>query len=90
MSELPAVTFRILPYDVGEHPLLGASIAILDFPEPTDSGLVYLEGFGRSRNFLRLANEVARYRDEFELLSRRCLDRRRTTAMIDGVLDRND
>lgn len=86
VSELPTVHLQILPYGVGEHPLLGVSIAILEFREAAELDLVYVEGFGRSRHFLRQPDEVARYRQEFERLSARCLNPRETVKMIESAI----
>ncbi|GIF20433.1 transcriptional regulator with XRE-family HTH domain [Actinoplanes tereljensis] len=86
VSELPTVTLRVLPYDAGEHALLGVSIAILEFPGGADPDIVYVEGPIRSRQFVRQPAEVGQYRDVFAQLSRRCLDQQSTTVMIKSVL----
>jgi transcriptional regulator with XRE-family HTH domain len=73
MAELPNITVRILPHHVGEHPLLGRSVAILEFREAAYLDAVYVEGFGRARSWRRDPAEVARYRTEFDQLDAKCV-----------------
>jgi hypothetical protein len=86
MSELPNVRLGMCPYAVGEHPLLGTSLAVLEFREAAELNVVYAEGFRRTRQFLKDETEVADYRSEFDRLSAACLDHRETVAVIEGLL----
>ena len=84
-AKLPNVTVQILPFDAGEHPFLGGSAALLEFPETTHLDVVYLEGLAGDL-YEEQHSEVARYRAEFDQLSRRALDSRLTLKMIESLL----
>jgi hypothetical protein len=84
-AQLPNVTLQILPFDAGEHPFLGGSAALLEFPETTHLDVVYLEGIAGDY-YEEQPSEVARYRKEFERLSARALDHRMTIKMIESLL----
>jgi transcriptional regulator with XRE-family HTH domain len=79
------VTLRVLPFDAGEHPFLGGSAALLEFRETTHLDVVYLEGLAGDL-YEEQHSEVARYRDEFERLSAKALDRRMSIKMVEGLL----
>ena len=84
-AQLPNVNIQILPFDAGEHPFLGGSAALLEFRERTHLDVIYLEGLAGD-HYEEQHSEVARYRDEFERLSARALDRRLSVKMIEGLL----
>ncbi|MEV4706284.1 helix-turn-helix transcriptional regulator [Actinoplanes sp. NPDC049316] len=85
VAQLPNVTVQILPFDAGEHPFLGGSAALLEFPETTHLDVVYLEGLAGDL-YEEQHSEVARYRAEFDQLSTRALDPRLTLKMIESLL----
>lgn len=60
----------------------------MDFPGPSDGGVGYLEGAGRSRTFVRLPTEAAPCREAFDTVWAWGLDRRASIAMIEAVLRR--
>jgi hypothetical protein len=84
-AQLQNVTLQILPLDAGEHPFLGGSAALLEFRETTHLDVVYLEGLAGDL-YEEQHSEVARYRDEFERLSTKALDRLMSVKMIEGLL----
>jgi transcriptional regulator with XRE-family HTH domain len=84
-AQLPNVTLQILPFDAGEHPFLGGSAALLEFPETTHLDVVYLEGLAGDY-YEEQPSEVARYREEFQRLSTKALDPRMTIKMIESLL----
>jgi transcriptional regulator with XRE-family HTH domain len=84
-AQLPNVTLQILPFDAGEHPFLGGSAALLEFPETTHLDVVYLEGLAGDY-YEEQPHEVARYREEFDRLSARALDHRMSLKMIESLL----
>jgi hypothetical protein len=84
-AQLPNVTLQILPFDAGEHPFLGGSAALLEFPETTHLDVVYLEGLAGDY-YEEQPSEVARYREEFRRLSAKALDPRMTIKMIESLL----
>jgi transcriptional regulator with XRE-family HTH domain len=86
-AQLPNVTLQILPFDAGEHLLLGGPAALLEFRETTHLDVVYLEGLAGDF-YEEQPAEVARYRDEFERLSAMALDPRMSVKLIESLLDR--
>jgi transcriptional regulator with XRE-family HTH domain len=84
-AQLPNVMLQILPFDAGEHPFLGGSAALLEFPETTHMDVVYLEGIAGDY-YEEQPSEVARYREEFQRLSTKALDPRMTIKMIESLL----
>lgn len=84
-AQMPNVTLQILPFDAGEHPFLGGSAALLEFPESTHLDVVYLEGLAGDY-YEEQPAEVARYREEFQRLSAKALDPRLTIKMIESLL----
>jgi transcriptional regulator with XRE-family HTH domain len=86
VGQLPNVSLRVLLFDTGEHPFMGGSAALLEFPEVAHLDVVYLEGLAGDY-YEEQPSEVARYRDEFERLSARALDEDSSARMIRGLLD---
>jgi transcriptional regulator with XRE-family HTH domain len=86
IGQLPNVNIQILPFDAGEHPYMGGSAALLEFPEIAHSDVVYLEGLAGDY-YEEQPAEVARYRDEFERLTVRALDVNASADMIKALLD---
>lgn len=84
-AQLPNVTLRILPFDAGEHPFLGGSAVLLEFRDATHTDVVYLEGLAGDY-YEEQPLEVARYRDEFDRLSAKALDRRMSIKLIESLL----
>jgi transcriptional regulator with XRE-family HTH domain len=85
-AQLPNVNFKVLPFDAGEHPFMGGSVALLEFPETAHMDVVYLEGLAGDY-YEEQPSEVARYRDEFDRLGARALDPHSSVKMIKGLLD---
>jgi transcriptional regulator with XRE-family HTH domain len=85
VGQLPNVNIQILPFDAGEHTFLGGSLALLEFPEIAHSDVVYLEGLAGDY-YEEQPSEVARYRDEFERLSEKALDRNSAADLIKRLL----
>jgi hypothetical protein len=86
-AQLPNVNLQILPFEAGEHSYLGGSAALLEFPEIAHLDVVYLEGLAGDY-YEEQPTEVGRYRQEFERLSQKALDRNASAGMIKRLLDR--
>jgi transcriptional regulator with XRE-family HTH domain len=85
VAERPSVTLRLLPYAVGEHPFLGASMAILGFRDAPELDVVYAEDFGQ-QHYIKNPDEVRHWREGFERLSSACLDEGETATVIKARL----
>jgi transcriptional regulator with XRE-family HTH domain len=62
------VDIRVLPWTVGAHAGLNGSFTIMDFDDPDDPSLVYLE-FMMGARYLEHDRQVSAYRQTFDLLS---------------------
>ncbi|MDP9798455.1 transcriptional regulator with XRE-family HTH domain [Catenuloplanes nepalensis] len=59
-AELPNVTLQVLPFSAGAHAGMDGTFTILDFPEPTDTDVVYAEN-ATGGLFLEKADELRKY-----------------------------
>ncbi|GAB7049343.1 helix-turn-helix domain-containing protein [Catenuloplanes indicus] len=59
-AELPNVTLQVLPFAAGAHAGMDGTFTILDFPEPTDTDVVYAEN-ATGGLFLEKADELRKY-----------------------------
>jgi hypothetical protein len=59
-AELPNVTIQVIPYDAGAHPGMPGSFIVLEFPDPADQSLVYIDSMAGDL-FLDAGVEVRRY-----------------------------
>ncbi|WP_419995792.1 helix-turn-helix domain-containing protein [Streptomyces boninensis] len=81
VSQLPHVTVQVMPFGVGAHPGVTGQYAILEFPEATDSSVVYLEGV-TSDLYLEKPNDVQSYSMMYEHLRAQALNAEETRKMI--------
>ncbi|MYV55766.1 helix-turn-helix transcriptional regulator [Streptomyces sp. SID3212] len=80
-SQLPHVTVQVLPFDMGAHPGISGHYAILEFPDASDSSVVYIEGV-TSDLYLEKANDVQRYSVMYEHLRAQALNADQTRQFI--------
>ncbi|MFF3754610.1 helix-turn-helix domain-containing protein [Streptomyces sp. NPDC002018] len=83
-SQLPHVTVQVLPFDMGAHPGISGHYAILEFPDASDSSVVYIEGV-TSDLYLEKANDVQRYSVMYEHLRAQALNVEQTRQFIAGI-----
>ncbi|CAM5339263.1 Transcriptional regulator OS=Streptomyces gougerotii OX=53448 GN=GCM10010227_25400 PE=4 SV=1 [Streptomyces diastaticus subsp. diastaticus] len=81
MSELPHVTVQVIPFTMGAHPGLNGQYAILEFPDATDSSVVYIEGV-TSDLYLEKSNDVQKYSVMYEHLRAQALDPEKSREYI--------
>jgi transcriptional regulator with XRE-family HTH domain len=67
MAALPNVTVQVIPYDAGAHPGMPGSFIVLEFPDPADQSLVYIDSMAGDL-FLEDDMEIRRYILMFEHL----------------------
>ncbi|MER7107345.1 helix-turn-helix domain-containing protein [Streptomyces sp. NPDC000229] len=84
-SHLPHVTVQVLPFDMGAHPGISGHYAILEFPDASDSSVVYIEGV-TSDLYLEKANDVQRYSVMYEHLRAQALNVEQTRQFIGEVI----
>lgn len=66
-AELPHVTVQVIPYAAGAHPGMPGSFIVLEFPDPADQSLVYIDSMAGDL-FLEDDAEIRRYILMFEHL----------------------
>ncbi|MEN8649200.1 helix-turn-helix transcriptional regulator [Streptomyces sp. 21So2-11] len=83
-SQLPHVTVQILPFDLGAHPGISGHYAILEFPDASDSSVVYIEGV-TSDLYLEKANDVQKYSVMYEHLRAQALNVEQSRQFISDI-----
>jgi hypothetical protein len=84
LSQLPHVTVQVLPFEMGAHPGISGHYAILEFPDATDSSVVYIEGV-TSDLYLEKANDVQKYSVMYEHLRAQALNADQTREFISDI-----
>ncbi|MGH3923285.1 MAG: helix-turn-helix domain-containing protein [Pseudonocardiaceae bacterium] len=80
-GELPNVTLRVLPFEAGAHPALGGAFHVLEFPDPDDPRIVYLDNLAGSL-YLESLREVGLYRLAYQQLQEVALRPDETAKLI--------
>jgi transcriptional regulator with XRE-family HTH domain len=84
LSHQPHVTVQVLPFDMGAHPGINGQYAILEFPDASDSSVVYIEGV-TSDLYLEKANDVQKYSVMYEHLRAQALNVEQTRQFIETI-----
>jgi len=84
VAALPNVTIQVLPFDAGAHASMGTSFELLQFPEPTDTPIVYIEDQTTSQH-LETAIDIDRYTLVFDHLRACALAPDRSAEFIGQV-----
>ncbi|MFF0450239.1 helix-turn-helix domain-containing protein [Streptomyces sp. NPDC004609] len=84
IAQLPHVTVQVLPFDMGAHPGINGQYAILEFPDASDSSVVYIEGV-TSDLYLEKANDVHKYTVMYEHLRAQALNVDQTKVFIENI-----
>ncbi|MGW2558195.1 helix-turn-helix domain-containing protein [Streptomyces sp. NPDC001514] len=83
-SQLPHVTVQVLPFSMGAHPGITGHYAVLEFPDASDSSVVYIEGV-TSDLYLEKANDVHKYTVMYEHLRAQALNVDQTREFIEDI-----
>ncbi|UGT63686.1 helix-turn-helix domain-containing protein [Nocardia asteroides] len=75
------VILQILPFDAGAHPGMAGAFTLLDFPNPADPELVYIEGLAGDE-LIEGHTEIRRFGVIFDQLRAMALSPRDSAAMI--------
>lgn len=67
VAQLPHITLQVIPYQVGGHPGMGGSFAVLRFGEPSEVDVVYVESQAAAL-FLEGSTDIRRFTRIFEHL----------------------
>lgn len=79
------VTVQVLPFAGGAHSAMSGSFLLLEFPEPVDPEVVYVEYLTGAR-YIEDDEEVKSYRIAFEDLMASALSRTRSASLIREVM----
>ncbi|MFE0642713.1 helix-turn-helix domain-containing protein [Streptomyces sp. NPDC058877] len=80
-SQLPHVTVQVLPFEMGAHPGISGQYSILEFPDTSDSSVVYIEGV-TSDLYLEKTPDVSKYSVMYEHLRAQALNVEQTREFI--------
>ncbi len=67
LSESPNIELRLVPFSSPAYAPYGRPVVILDFPEPSDPGLVYFDHLGKGV-YVEEEAHIATHRQAFEML----------------------
>jgi transcriptional regulator with XRE-family HTH domain len=79
------VVVRVAPITLGIRAVLGGSLVVMDFQDPDETGLVYLEGRA-SGQYLQAPADLERHRDQFDELMTGALNRADSRSMIEELI----
>jgi transcriptional regulator with XRE-family HTH domain len=72
-ADQPHVTIQVIPFATGAHAGMPGSFVVMDFPDPADPALVYIDSMAGDL-FLEREADVRRYATTFEHLRATALD----------------
>jgi transcriptional regulator with XRE-family HTH domain len=84
-AELPHVALRVLPFAAGAHPGVDGSFTVLEFSDPSNPRIVYLDRM-TDTEYLDSLRDVAAYRHAHERLRESALPVSDSREMIIGLL----
>lgn len=67
IAALRNVTLQVMPFDEGAHASMGTSFELLQFPEPGDTAIIYIEDLTSSQ-YLETPGDIDRYTLTFDHL----------------------
>jgi transcriptional regulator with XRE-family HTH domain len=68
MADRPNVTIEVVPFGAGAHPGLKGPFVVIEFPDPEDDDVLYLESARGDVISVELREEIPAYREAFEAL----------------------
>ena len=85
-AKQPNVTVQVIPYDVGAHPGMPGSFIYMEFLEPVDPDLVYVDTLAGDL-FLESDDDLRLYNSMFNHLRAQALSPSKTTNLITEVME---
>ncbi|MGK5677742.1 helix-turn-helix domain-containing protein [Actinoplanes sp. URMC 104] len=80
-SSLPNVRLQVVPFAAGAHPGMPGSFVVMDFADPFDAPLVYVDGIAGDA-FLETEEDVARFARTFDLIAQAALSETQSRKLI--------
>ncbi|MFJ8388563.1 helix-turn-helix domain-containing protein [Streptomyces sp. NPDC094438] len=84
-EQVPSITLQVLPYSKGAHSALNGAFTILDFPDPTEPAVVYVDSPGGNL-YLQKARDTRRFDQSHSRLRGMALDEADSVAFMKTVL----
>ncbi|MEO6085156.1 MAG: Scr1 family TA system antitoxin-like transcriptional regulator [Umezawaea sp.] len=85
MSDLPTVTLRVLPEEIGIHGGLPGAFTLLEFSDPEDQDMLYIE-YPTGASHIEDEGDVSRAKVVFQGLSAKALSHDESVALIERML----
>jgi len=85
-AALPNVTVQLIPYEAGAHPGMPGSFIVLEFPDPADQSIVYIDSMAGDL-FMEDDLEIRRYILMFEHLRAAARRPDETLALLAAVAE---
>jgi transcriptional regulator with XRE-family HTH domain len=77
----PNITFQVIPFGAGAHPGMPGQFILLDFADPMDTDLIYIDSMAGDL-FLESDSDVSRYRSIFDNLVAVALSPNESAALV--------
>ena len=86
VADKPNISLEVIPFSAGLHPGMKGPFEIIEFADPSDSEIVYLES-PRGDIFSDVPEETSKYREDFARLGKASLGPQGSLARIAKVAD---
>ncbi|MPZ81403.1 MAG: helix-turn-helix domain-containing protein [Actinophytocola sp.] len=83
-AKAPNVTFQLIPFGAGSHPGMTGQFSFLDFSDPLDKELIFIDSMAGDL-FLESDADIGRYRSVFEHLVAVALSPKQSAAVVAEV-----
>lgn len=84
-NDAPNVTLQVIPYSAGPHQGMAGQFIVLDFADPMDADLVYIDGIAGDV-FLESEADVRHYRSIFDTLASVALSPKDSATYIADIM----
>ncbi len=83
----PNITFQVIPLSAGAHPGMPGQFALMDFEDPMDTDLIYIDSMAGDL-FLEADADINRYRSIFDNLVAVALSPNESVALVTEIADK--
>lgn len=80
-TKAPNITVQVISFDAGAHPGMPGQFIVLDFADPLDTDLIYIDSMAGDL-FLESDADIARYRTVFDNLVAVALSPKDSAALV--------
>lgn len=86
MALMPHIVVQVVPFTAGEHPGLVGNFEIVDFPEPEDGSVLFIEDARRGYGTEEAPDDVADHKELFARLARIAATPEATLTLLDNAI----